>query len=64
MSEQGLAAETGYAVVEWPLYLVKELLDNALDACEEARIAPEISIEVDQDGIRSRHPRRDGGFCE
>ena len=30
----------------WPLVAVKELVDNALDACEEAGIAPEITIAV------------------
>ena len=41
-----LTAQTGYEPGEWPLVLAKELIDNALDACEEAAIAPEISIEV------------------
>ena len=31
--------------------IVKELVDNALDACEEAGIAPEIDIRVDAAGI-------------
>ena len=30
--------------------ILKELLDNSLDACEEAGIAPEIEIIVDDDG--------------
>jgi len=41
-----LTAQTGHEPGEWPLVLVKEVIDNALDACEEAEIAPEISIEV------------------
>jgi DNA topoisomerase VI subunit B len=41
-----LTAQTGHGPEEWPLVIAKELLDNALDACEEAEIAPEISIEV------------------
>jgi DNA topoisomerase VI subunit B len=31
--------------------VLKELVDNALDAAEEARIAPEISVTVDSEGI-------------
>lgn len=31
---------------DWPLVAVKELVDNGLDACEEAGIAPEISIVI------------------
>jgi DNA topoisomerase VI subunit B len=41
-----LTAQTGHEPGEWSLVLAKELIDNALDACEEAAIAPEISIEV------------------
>jgi DNA topoisomerase-6 subunit B len=29
-----------------PLTVIKEAVDNSLDACEEARIVPEISVEV------------------
>ena len=49
-SERELVAQTGQPVENWPHYVVKELLDDALDACEEARektrIAPEISVAV------------------
>jgi DNA topoisomerase VI subunit B len=31
--------------------IVKELVDNALDAAEEAQIAPEITVCVDENGI-------------
>jgi DNA topoisomerase VI subunit B len=41
-----LTAQTGHEPGEWPLVLAKEVIDNALDACEEVAIAPEISIEV------------------
>jgi DNA topoisomerase VI subunit B len=33
------------------LVLVKELLDNALDACEEAGIAPKLDVSVDACGL-------------
>src|SRR5262249_31440865 len=39
----------GHSTHGWPLVLVKELMDNALDACEEAEVAPVISITVDVD---------------
>jgi DNA topoisomerase VI subunit B len=51
-SQKELIAQTGHQVTEWPLVLIKELFDNALDACEEAGIAPEISVEVTPEGIR------------
>jgi DNA topoisomerase VI subunit B len=46
-----LVNQTGHGVVDWPLVIVKELTDNALDACEEVGIAPEIGIEVDRNKI-------------
>jgi len=45
-SEKELVAQTGHAAEEWPLVVLKELCDNALDECEEAQIAPEIDITV------------------
>jgi DNA topoisomerase VI subunit B len=50
-SERELQNQTGHAVYDWPLVVGKELVDNALDACEEAEVAPEISISVDQETI-------------
>src|SRR6516162_6758315 len=44
-----LTAQTGHPPDEWPLVILKELVDNALDECEEAEIAPEISIAVSTD---------------
>jgi DNA topoisomerase VI subunit B len=41
-----LVNQTGHDVYEWPLVILKELIDNALDACEEADIAPVISVAV------------------
>ena len=49
-SEKELINQTGYAVSYWPLVILKELVDNAIDACEEAGIAPAITVVV-QDGI-------------
>ncbi|MHC4402418.1 MAG: ATP-binding protein [Planctomycetota bacterium] len=50
-SEKELTAQAGHDVDDWPLVVLKELLDNSLDACEEAGIAPEIDVNVDDDGI-------------
>jgi len=50
-SEKELVAQTGHAVGDWPLVVVKELVDNSLDACEEAGIAPVIDVIVDDTGI-------------
>jgi DNA topoisomerase VI subunit B len=42
-----LQNQTGHSVHDWPVVVLKELVDNALDACEEAEIAPVISIDVE-----------------
>jgi DNA topoisomerase VI subunit B len=46
-----LVNQTGHDFQEWPLVVLKELIDNALDACEEAGIAPVITVQVDGDRI-------------
>jgi hypothetical protein len=53
-SVKELTAQTGHEVGEWPLVVLKELVDNALDACEEAGVAPAISVEVEESGITVR----------
>ena len=50
-SGKELTAQTGHDPDEWPLVALKELLDNALDACEEADTAPCIYVTVDDEGI-------------
>lgn len=50
-SKKELVAQTGHQVEEWPYVIVKELIDNALDACEEAGIAPDILVTFDAAGI-------------
>jgi DNA topoisomerase VI subunit B len=49
-SEKELINQTGYAVSDWPCVILKELIDNAIDACEETGIAPVISVVV-RDGM-------------
>jgi hypothetical protein len=41
-----LQNQTGHQVFDWPIVVAKELIDNALDACEEAEIAPVIAVAV------------------
>src|SRR5215831_1378261 len=50
-SERELQNQTGHGVYDWPLVAAKELFDNALDAAEEAEVAPEITIIVDSGTI-------------
>lgn len=50
-SERELVTQTGHGRHEWPLVLVKELIDNALDACEDAAVPPVIEIRCDAAGI-------------
>jgi hypothetical protein len=42
-----LENQTGHSMQEWPLVVAKELIDNALDACEEAEVAPSITVKVE-----------------
>jgi DNA topoisomerase VI subunit B len=50
-SEKELVAQTGHQATAWPIVLLKELVDNAIDAAEEAEISPEIKVTVDRTGI-------------
>jgi Histidine kinase-, DNA gyrase B-, and HSP90-like ATPase len=50
-NERELVNQTGHSKSEWPLVVLKELVDNALDECEEAGIAPVIEIVVDGNRI-------------
>jgi DNA topoisomerase VI subunit B len=44
-----LTAQIGHPPGEWPLVVLKEATDNALDAGEEALAAPELRIDVSSD---------------
>jgi DNA topoisomerase VI subunit B len=50
-SQKELVAQTGHAVAVWPLVALKELLDNAVDACEDAQVAPAIRVTVNASGL-------------
>jgi DNA topoisomerase VI subunit B len=50
-SEKELTMQIGHDRAFWPIALIKELIDNALDACESAGIAPEIRVTVEEDAV-------------
>jgi DNA topoisomerase VI subunit B len=50
-SERELQNQTGHPTYDWPLVIGKEAIDNALDACEEADVTPDITITVDSGTI-------------
>jgi hypothetical protein len=50
-SAKELVTQTGHEISDWPLVIVKELVDNALDACEEADIQAVIDVIADPCGI-------------
>jgi hypothetical protein len=52
-TEKELVAQTGHESYEWPLVVVKELVDNSIDACEEAGVAPVISVIIWSDQAES-----------
>jgi DNA topoisomerase VI subunit B len=53
-SEKELVAQTGHGREDWPLVIVKELFDNALDAGEEADVPPVLDVAADACGITVR----------
>jgi DNA topoisomerase VI subunit B len=50
-SRKELVAQTGHEPDAWPLVVAKELVDNAIDACEEAGTAPEVRIKLTHSSI-------------
>lgn len=50
-TEAELTQQIGHARQLWPLALAKELIDNALDACETAGIAPEIRVTFEDGAL-------------
>jgi DNA topoisomerase VI subunit B len=45
-TEHELVKQIGHPVDKWPLVVLKELTDNALDEAEESSMAPVIGVEV------------------
>jgi DNA topoisomerase VI subunit B len=50
-SQKELVAQTGHQPAAWPLVVLKELVDNALDACEDEGIPPVVAVTVTPEGI-------------
>lgn len=50
-SRKELIAQTGHQPDAWPLVILKELVDNALDACEDAETPPQIDVTVNDAGL-------------
>jgi DNA topoisomerase VI subunit B len=50
-TETELTKQIGHSAALWPIVVVKELVDNALDAAERAGIAPEVSVNVEANSI-------------
>lgn len=49
--ERELTAQVGIDRRRWPFVILKELMDNALDACETAGVAPELEVTVGENTI-------------
>src|SRR5262245_10173729 len=50
-TEKELAMQIGHPRCLWPLALVKELIDNALDACEKQGTLPIIRLLAEPDAV-------------
>jgi DNA topoisomerase VI subunit B len=54
-SEESLTKQIGHDRKEWPIALLKELIDNGLDACEIGGAAPPvIEVTIGKDGFSVR----------
>jgi DNA topoisomerase VI subunit B len=56
-----LQTHTGRPVHDFPAVILKELCDNAIDACEAAGVAPEIGIRVGYSGDKLHVSVNDNG---
>ena len=50
-SKKELVLQTGHDSNAWPEVLIKELVDNALDAAEDAKVQPVIEVTLSNDGL-------------
>jgi DNA topoisomerase VI subunit B len=50
-SKEEWQRQSGYSIEDSPLAVAKELIDNALDACEETDVPPVISVKLDDTGM-------------
>ncbi|MGA2464668.1 MAG: hypothetical protein ABSH06_09995 [Thermodesulfobacteriota bacterium] len=49
--EKELTMQIGHEKESWPLCVLKELIDNGLDACETVGIPPEIEVTIENDSL-------------
>lgn len=50
-TQKELIAQIGHGPDAWPISILRELIDNALDACEMTGASPEIAVTVADDKI-------------
>jgi DNA topoisomerase VI subunit B len=50
-SKEELRLQIGHGLEGWPVALLKELVDNALDACEATGVAPEVAVSITGDSF-------------
>ena len=50
-TESELTKQVGHGAALWPLVVVKELVDNAIDAAENAGLASDVAVVVESDRI-------------
>jgi DNA gyrase/topoisomerase IV subunit B len=48
-SEKELTTQIGHTAQFWPVAILRELIDNALDACEGTGVPPEITVTTADD---------------
>ena len=53
-SVKALQVQIGHPLSVWPLALLKELIDNALDSCELQGMPPDIAVTVEADALSVR----------
>jgi DNA topoisomerase VI subunit B len=53
-SEKELSMQVGFPKELWPIALLKETIDNGLDACETAGVVPDIEVTVEPDRVSVR----------
>ena len=53
-SEKELQMQIGHGVGLWPAALLKELVDNALDACEASDILPQVEVDIGEESFSVR----------
>ncbi len=49
-TESGLTTQIGYGPELWPIVVAKQLIDNALDACESKDAAPQTVVTLGPTG--------------